>query len=302
MPSRSSAPLPVRRLTRRDLSACTALAEDRGWPPETHLWSLLLSACTGYGVDDPQGGLAAACVLSLYGPEERPGLGVLGMLLVARRHTRQGFGRALVNAAAATAGAAPLTLSATPQGLPLYEQLGFTTTGGVATHRGRFVGAPPPTPSTAPTSTARIGTRRIRTRRATAGDLHAILRLDGEVFGLDRTALLARLPAFADQLRVAEDDGVLVGYAARWPGLHADVLGPVIAHDTATAQSLIEDLAGESTRPVKVDVDVRHKELGDWLHESGLERTSVSPVMLRGSERLPGDWRRRFAPLSTAVA
>lgn len=122
------------------------------------------------------------------------------------------------------------------------------------------------------------------------------------MFGLDRTALLARLPAFADQLRVAESKGVLVGYAARWPGLHADVLGPVIANDTATAQSLIEDLARETTRPLKVDVDTRHKELSDWLHVSGVERTSVSPVMLRGTADLPGDWRRRFAPLTTAVA
>ena len=51
---------------------------------------------------------------------------------------------------------------------------------------------------------------------ATAEDLTAILRLDTEVFGLDRTHMITRLPAFADQLRVAEENGG--SRATRRPG------------------------------------------------------------------------------------
>src|SRR5215470_8233910 len=90
------AALPIRRLTPRDLTACADLSEDRGWPREEHKWRLLLTAGTGYGIDDPDGGLAAACVVTEYGSGERPDLGAIGMVLVAARHARQGVGRRLM--------------------------------------------------------------------------------------------------------------------------------------------------------------------------------------------------------------
>ena len=86
----SLAALPIRRLTPRDLTACADLSEDRGWPREEHKWGLLLAAGTGYGIDDPDGGLVTACVVTEYGPRERPDLSAIGMVLVAERHARQG--------------------------------------------------------------------------------------------------------------------------------------------------------------------------------------------------------------------
>ncbi|GAA3300712.1 hypothetical protein GCM10020295_42130 [Streptomyces cinereospinus] len=53
MPTPSLAALPIRRLTRRDLKVCADLSEDRGWPREEHKWGFLLTAGTGYGIDDP---------------------------------------------------------------------------------------------------------------------------------------------------------------------------------------------------------------------------------------------------------
>lgn len=289
----SPASLPVRRLTLHDLPACTALAEDRGWPPETHQWTLLLTAGTGYGIDDPQGGLKAVCVLTSYGPQERPELGALGMLLVARRHARQGLGRSLLRQVILGAGPTPLALYATPQGQPLYEELGFKKTGAVETLRGRLG-----TRGASPGSDESLSGR---TRLATASDLHAILALDTEVFGLDRTPLLARLPAFAGELRVAERAGGITGYAARWPGLNAEVLGPLLAQDTATAQDLLSDLAAGTERPLRTDVDLRHEELREWLRSHGMTPAALSPLMTRGLPELPGDWTRRFAPLTTAA-
>jgi GNAT superfamily N-acetyltransferase len=279
--------LPIRRLTPRDVRACADLSEDRGWPREEHKWGLLLAAGTGYGIDDPAGGLVTACVVTDYGPVDRPGLSAIGMVLVAERHARRGIGRHLMRYVVERAGTTPLTLHATPYGRPLYEELGFKVTGQAEMLRGRFT----------PEGVASA----VRTRPATAEDLSAILRLDLEVFGSDRTHVITRLPAFADLLRVAEDATGVTGYAAAWPNMETHVIGPLIAPDTATAKALVTSLAEGTDRSLRTDIDVRHEELVGWLKERGLEGISMNAVMNHGAADLPGDWTRRFAPLTVAA-
>ncbi|GGX78772.1 GNAT family N-acetyltransferase [Streptomyces fructofermentans] len=281
------ASLPVRSLTLRDLSACADLSEDRGWPREEHKWGLLLAAGTGYGIDDPAGGLVAVCVVTTYGPGERPDLAAIGMVLVAERHARRGIGRRLMRHVVAEQGTTPLTLHATPYGQPLYEELGFKTTGRAEMVLGHFI----------PGGSA----SEVATRPATAEDLPAILRLDEEVFGSDRTHMITRLPAFADQLRVAEADGLITGYAAAWPNMATHVVGPLIARDTETAKALIASLAAGTDRPLRTDIDVRHEELLAWAKRHGLAPTAFNAVMTHGIPELPGDWSRRFAPLTVAA-
>ncbi|MEU9219970.1 GNAT family N-acetyltransferase [Streptomyces sp. NPDC048376] len=287
MPTSFLASAPIRRLTLRDLTACADLSEDRGWSREEHKWGFLLTAGKGYGIDDPSGGLLAACTVTAYGPQERPALAAIGMVLVAERHARQGVGRRLMRHVVSGLGTVPLTLHATPYGRPLYEELGFKVTGGAEMVRGRFVpGGPEP---------------KAATRAATAEDLTAILRLDEEVFGADRTHIVTRLPAFADQLRVAEDDGRITGYAAAWPNMDTHVAGPLIARDTETAKALIGSLAAHTDRPLRTDIDVRHEELLAWVKERGLSAIAPNAVMTYGITELPGDWSRRFAPLTVAA-
>ncbi|MFD8641457.1 GNAT family N-acetyltransferase [Streptomyces zaomyceticus] len=276
--------LPVRRLTPEDLLACSDLSENRGWPREEHKWGLLLTAGTGYGIDDPAGsGLLACCVVTAYDP----GIAAIGMVLVAERYARQGVGRRLMQHVLAEAGDTPLTLYATPNGQPLYEELGFTETSRSEMVRGHFTFATP-----APA---------VPVRPATAEDLQAILRLDHEVFGLDRTHMITRLPAFADHLRVAEEDDGITGFAAAWPNMDTHVVGPLIARDPATAQALIASLAAATDRPLRTDIDVRHTALLSWLKENGIDSIASNSVMVRSVPDLPGDWRRRFAPLTVAA-
>ncbi|MFJ6076072.1 GNAT family N-acetyltransferase [Streptomyces sp. NPDC093065] len=287
MPTPFPASAPIRRLTLRDLTACADLSEDRGWPREEHKWGFLLTAGKGYGIDDPGGGLVAACTVTEYGPQERPALAAIGMVLVAERHARQGVGRRLMRHIVSALGTVPLTLHATPYGRPLYEELGFKVTGGAEMVRGRFLpGGPEP---------------KAVTRAATAGDVTTILRLDEEVFGADRTHVVARLPAFADQLRIAEEDGRITGYAAAWPNMDTHVVGPMIARDTETAKALISSLAARTDRPLRTDIDVRHRELLTWVKEHGLSTVAPNAVMTYGITELPGDWTRRFAPLTVAA-
>lgn len=276
--------LPVRRLTRGDLVSCADLSEDRGWPRDEHRWGLLLSAGTGYGIAEPDGkGLVAACVVTSYGPR----LAAVGMLLVAGRHARQGIARRLMRHVMEETGSTPLALYATPEGQRLYEELGFAQVGRTERVLGRFLAEDRPPAVT--------------TRAAAADDLQAMVRLDLPVFGIDRTHIIARLPAFSDRLQVSEENGELTGYAALWPSGDAHVLGPLIARDTATAKALVTALAATTDRPLRADVDARHEELLGWLVERGLEPGSRTAVMTYGIEGLPGDAARRFAPLTIAT-
>ncbi|MEU3691996.1 GNAT family N-acetyltransferase [Streptomyces narbonensis] len=278
------AQLPIRRLTTADLLGCADLSENRGWPREEHKWGHLLTAGTGYGIDDPSGtGLVTCCVVTSYGPE----LAAIGMVLVAESYARQGVGRRLMQHVLEEAGDTPLTLYATPNGQPLYEQLGFIETSRSEMVRGRFSFTTP-----APD---------VPVRPATAEDLQAVLRLDREVFGPDRTHILTRLPAFADHLRVAEENGEITGFAAAWPNMDTHVVGPLIAKDPATAQALIASLAAATDRPLRTDIDVRHTTLLSWAKENGIDSIATNAVMVRSLPDLPGDWRRRFAPLTVAA-
>ncbi|MFJ8008891.1 GNAT family N-acetyltransferase [Streptomyces fagopyri] len=279
--------LPIRRLTLRDLTDCADLSEDRGWPREEHKWGLLLTAGKGYGIDAPDGGLVTACVVTEYGTPVRPDLGAIGMVLVAKRYARQGVGRRLMRHVVAETGLTPLTLHATPYGRPLYEEIGFKVTGRAEMVRGHFV--------------LREPEPQIATRPAGAEDLAGIIRLDTEVFGLDRTHMVTRLPAFSDQLRVVEENGRITGYAAAWPNMDTHVVGPLIARDTETAKALVTSLAACSDRRLRTDIDVRHQELLSWVKECGLESVGFNDVMTYGISELPGDWTRRFAPLSVAA-
>uniref|UniRef100_A0AAU2JQ50 GNAT family N-acetyltransferase n=1 Tax=Streptomyces sp. NBC_00049 TaxID=2903617 RepID=A0AAU2JQ50_9ACTN len=288
--------LPIRALTVDDLRRCADLSEDRDWPREDHKWKLLLAAGNGYGVDAPDGqGLAAACVVTRYGHTGTgPELAAIGMVLVADRYARQGLGRRLMEHVCDGAlQGVPLTLHATPYGRPLYEELGFETTGRAEMLMGVF--RPDPAPAASGTGAV---------RPATAEDISRILRLDAEVFGIDRTHMIARLPAFADRLVVAEDhagDGMLTGYAAAWPNMDTHVIGPLIARDVDTARALVTALAASTDRPLRTDVDVRHEELLGWLKARGLDSIAFNAVMTRGIPDLPGDWTRRWAPLTVAA-
>ncbi|MEV0781823.1 GNAT family N-acetyltransferase [Streptomyces sp. NPDC050423] len=294
---RPLAGLPVRRLTRDDLVPCADLSEDRGWPRDEHRWGLLLAAGTGFGIDDPDSkGLMATCVVTSYGPR----MAAIGMLLVSGRHARKGVARQLMHQVIESTGGTPLSLYATTPGRPLYEKLGFAAVGRAERMSGHFQ---PPAEPGSPDADVRPGlggSPGLTVRPASAGDLQTMLRLDGHAFGLDRTHLLTRLPAFADHLRVAEEGGELVGYAALWPSSGSHVVGPLVARDTATAKLLVSSLAGATDRPLRADIDARHEELLRWLGERGLRHDSATTVMTLG-EQPPGDWTQCFAPLSVAT-
>jgi GNAT superfamily N-acetyltransferase len=278
--------VPIRRLGPGDLDACAALAASRDWGPERRKWSLLLEATEPFGIDAPDGSLAAAVVLARYGPA----LASVGMMLVAEKYGRQGLGRRLMVHLLDQAGDATVFLTATPSGRPLYAKLGFRVTGRSATFLGRFrpgdaqpAGADP-------------------TRPAREDDLPALVRIDRPAFGADREYLLRRLFAFTDQLRVLERDGQPVGYAGTWPNDGTEVIGPLVAPDPEAAQALITSVARRAGEPVRLDFDPERSALTAWVRSHGLAIVNETAFMVHGTPwPPPGPHDHLFCPITVAL-
>ena len=272
---------PVRELDRAEIPACVALAADRGWSPEERKWGLLFDIGTGYGVDDPDGGLAGMVTLAPYGGS----LAAVGMMVVAARHGGRGLGRRLMEHVIAAAGDTLVTLYATEHGRPLYEKVGLAEVEVSYRYVGAWQGEP-----------GDHGTRRVA-----EGDWPDLVDLDREVFGADRSRALGRLPTFADEVRVVESGGVLTGYAARWQNGATAMIGPVVAPDAEHAARLVSALAVGAEGPVRADVESRHRELRAHLVERGMAEQPPTVVMTAGGVPLPGDPARRFAPITVAT-
>jgi GNAT superfamily N-acetyltransferase len=277
---------PIQPLTLADLPGCLALARDRGWLPEERKWRLLFDLGTVFGVRDPVGRLAGVAALTRYGA----GFAVIGTMLVATRYGGRGLGRALMNRALAEAGDATVFLHATPLGRPLYEKLGFVLAGVSHTYLGGFQ---PSAPAAAPGACG--------SRPAGPGDLMAIRKLDARANGTDRALLVRRLPGFTEQLRVTERPGGITGYAGAYRCVAYACIGPVIAETADDAKTLIADVAGAITGPVRIDLGDRHSQLQEWAVRRGLAPGESAALMVLGGRPLPGDRARCFAPLMRAL-
>lgn len=270
----------VRRLDVTDLEACLVLGSDRQWPREDHKWRLLFSIGRVYGVEDPDGSLAAAVVASPYGTS----VNAISMMLVARKHERRGLGGHILSHALADVGAEGALLTATPMGKPLYEKLGFRTVGLCSTLRG--APADPITPSG-------------RSRPFTAADLPAVTALDTDVFGAPRTELIAALPEFCDSFRVVDGPDGVVGFGGAWPNDGTTVLGPITAPDQDTALALLDDLAATAPGELRMDVDHRAPHVLKWAEQARLEHRFTTDIMVLGPDTT-GD-HRSHTPVMLAL-
>ncbi|GAA0383990.1 GNAT family N-acetyltransferase [Microbispora corallina] len=283
--------LPVRRLGLDDVPRCLDLAQDRSWPREERKWRLLLEYGEGFGIDAPDGdGLAGTTILTRYGGTAA----AVGMMLVASRYSGRGLGRRLLNHALAEAGDATVFLCATEYGRPLYEKLGFETVDMIHACVGRF--------DAGDGAHGGSGRERNATRLAEPGrDLAALCALDAEVFGADRSGLLARLFDFAEQVRVAGRDGEITGYGASWRSGDRVFVGPVVAEDDETARALVTDLARDTDVRIRIDLGDRRTELISWISGHGVPQSSTTAFMVHGGRALPGDRSRLVASFMSAL-
>ncbi|MBL6616751.1 MAG: GNAT family N-acetyltransferase [Reyranella sp.] len=263
----TSAKTTLRPMHAGDLAAMHRLAQQMSWPHRPEDCAQLFTLGAGIVAVDAAGLTIGVGLRWSFGD-----VGTIGLVLVAPDRQGRGIGRALMTALIADSGSRALMLNATAEGLPLYEKLGFVSTGLVRQHQGRLTAerALPPAPD-------------VPLRRAAPADCAAICALDAAVFGADRSALIRRLVASGDAWLV-DRAGQPAAFAILRPFGRGTIIGPIVAPSEDDAIALAA-VAAKAAPPgvVRADIPAEAERLAAWLTAAGLPAIDTVTVMLRGS-------------------
>jgi GNAT superfamily N-acetyltransferase len=195
-------------------------------------------------------------------------LGWIGMLLVEKSCRGQGVGTALLFKAVEwlrAQGIATIRLDASEMGKPLYEKHGFETRYRVL----RLVGRAPVVDTSAACEPISVD---------------EVLRLDRATLGVPRDPLLRALCAETAAVGIRAR-GIWRGYALMREGAVARQLGPVVARDAPSAQTLIAaQCRAAGARDLFLDVPepneaaCRHVESLGLLHARTFWRMDLGPA------------------------
>jgi ribosomal protein S18 acetylase RimI-like enzyme len=237
---RETGQLEIRLLDESDIQAAMLLKESARWNQTEGDWRRLLRLEPRGCFCAKAGGVLAGTTTTItYGSE----LAWIGMVLVDPEYRRRRIATRLMQAALdyLSERVATVKLDATPDGRPVYENLGFEVESLVERWAGRARAVP--TASCAMLETA------------AQGELFA---LDQHAFGADRSELIGALLADACAAPVVATtaDGRLSGYAVARRGSNAAYVGPLVAADAKQAARLLDCLLNQlASQPVYVDVN-----------------------------------------------
>ncbi len=260
-----------RLMTLGDIPAGMRLKDGAGWNQTAHDWERLLSASPdGCFVAECEGRVVGTSATIIY--EAR--FAWIGMVIVHPHYRGQGIGTSLLERAIRQldARAVPvMKLDATPQGKPLYEQLGFVTEYDVERWALTRAVAKPA-----------VGT--------VLREIEDALPLDREVFGADRSALLRSVAAETPEfVLVTRGEEAVNGYAFGRRGSRADQLGPWVARDEAAAATLLDEFLRRSVRELVFIDCVRANPWAVALAKArGFGFLRSLTRMFRGTNRFPG--------------
>lgn len=266
----------LRPLRTADLAEAARLSAGLGWPHRMEDWALCLALGRGVAADDA-GRLVGTAMWWPCGATA----GTLGMVLVAPERQRAGIGRRMMETLLAGDLPERLMLHATEAGAGLYERLGFRQVGMVRQHQGVPVGPrhPRDTPPLA------------------AEERAAVMALDREAFGVERTALMTRLLGEGACL-VDGTSGQPTGFALRRPFGRGTLIGPVVAADEGEAIVLVGDSLGSGFH--RLDIPAEAARLAGWLERIGLAAVDTVITMVRGAWPVAAPDRRGYALASQA--
>jgi GNAT superfamily N-acetyltransferase len=262
----------IRTMTTDDLPAGMRLKELAGWNQTAADWRCFLdSSPRGCFAAEVEGAVVGTAATIVY--EER--FAWIGMVLVDPEFRGRGIGTRLLERTVEhldTIGIATMKLDATPAGRPIYQKLGFVDEYEIERW---LLKRPVPEAAAAP---------------APHPVSEAVLQLDREIFGADRSPLLRSLAAEnPDFALVMERDGDILGYTFGRRGTLADHLGPWMARDGKTAAALLDEFLKNSRREkVFVDALKDRRFVSVMLRARGFKVSRPLARMVRGPNTFPG--------------
>lgn len=269
----------------RHLDGAVLLSREAGWPHRREDWAMLLALSHGF-VALQGDAVVGTAMLTPFGDD----YATINMVIVAASMRGRGLGRKLMDAALEACAARECRLTATADGLPLYEKLGFSATHEIRQHQG----IPTPLPADAANGAVELDW-------FDPESFPTVTALDLQALGMDRRPLL-RLLAEAGRMVVLREAGQVVGYAALRPFGRGEVIGPVVANTLEQAQSLMSFLI--ATCPgafLRVDT-AEWPALSPWLSARGLVGVGGGIAMRRNATgRQPPGPAKPFALASQAL-
>jgi GNAT superfamily N-acetyltransferase len=262
-------------MTPADIAAGLELCRLSRWNQLAEDWRCFLDSPDGGGRIAEQENAALGTVAWL---RYQPGFTWLSMMLVRPEARRGGVGTRLMEAALeALADDACVRLDATPAGEPLYRRFGFT--GEYELVRARASGRRPPRGGAA--------------RPMQVPDFDAVFARDREVFGADRSGLLASFHERAPEMAwIVCRGGGLAGYCFGRPGHLYRQVGPVVADDEGAARELVGCCSGDG---IAIDAPRAAADWLAWLEGAGFAIERPFLRMQRGENRSPGVPACQFA-------
>ena len=246
------------------LPGAVRMSTDVGWPHRIEDWALVLEISKGFvALDDDR--VVATALATPFGS-----VAIANMIIVDASMRGHGLGRKIMEQAMTTIDPATWQLAATPDGLALYEKLGFRTIRAISQHQGLVSDIDP------------IGDA----VWGTSDDLPTIKALDSAALNIDRKNLYDALSKRA-RFAVLRNPTGITGFATVHEFWRGKAIGPVIARSADEAKNLTSLIMSEHTGQfLRVDTDT-HKGLGPWLAQYGLPKTGSGLAMQRGAPVSP---------------
>jgi GNAT superfamily N-acetyltransferase len=274
-----------RRMTEGDLASAHEMSQAVGWPHRLEDWHFVHRLGTGF-IAELDGAVIGTAMCWKQGHKH----GSLGMIIVSSEHQGKGIGRRLMALILVELGDRCTLLNATEAGKPLYESLGFRTTGAICQHQGIMLAKPP-----AILAEPEL-IRAIRT-----DDLPSIIALANCATGTSRNSAMKQLAAEAEGV-VLERNGEINGFSIIRRFGRGYVIGPVVAPDSSRANALIACWSeAYADQFVRVDI-VAGTRLSDSLMAMGLVRVDGVVSMARNGVPLEDAGIKQFAILNQALS
>lgn len=251
----------------KHLEQAFGLTQQLKWPHRLADWQQALQLGEGV-VAEQDGELLGTAIFWRWGNEYAS----LGLVIVADPAQGKGIGKRLMQTLLQKLEGVNVRLHATERGRPLYEKLGFVSTGSVEQHQcPELTEVIPVLPETGQLL-----------RPASPVDLERMIKLDHQAHGQSRPALIANLFESAERLLLLEEQGAVEGFACLRRFGHGYSVGPIICRNLAAAKVLVSTLlAGLQGQFVRIDTASEYG-LGDWLNSLGISEVDRPVAMLRG--------------------